>query len=168
MSCCSCPQPCLTRHVFWLPHVGFGLVLVGIGVNHYRHLGDFVAMSGGVFASVPAIGTVAGLLSYLFPALLIIGGALFASRQCRCLSKVFIVAALSGIMGWGGLALMLGDATAGSAVMPAIQTAFVFLITYWVIKKMSCCGKSCAPGMGSGAACVCGKGGACTCGKTSM
>ncbi len=147
MSCNSnCPPQCPCHFVHWLPRVAFGLILVGFGVNHYKNLGDFVDMSSGAFASVPALATIVGFLAYIVPALMIVGGALFAVRQLCCISKTCILASLSGIIGWASLAVLLGDGQAGMALMPAIQNAAILLILYTVVKKMGCCGGSCSTG----------------------
>jgi uncharacterized membrane protein YphA (DoxX/SURF4 family) len=159
-------QPCPSRYAAWLPRIGFGVALAAFGVNHYRFLPEFVQMTQGAFPTVPALGMVFGWLAYVFPLLEIVGGIAFALPfgNMKCIAKMGILASLGGIMGWAGLALALGDANIAQSVGPAIQGASVMLVTYWVIKKMSCCG-TCAPGScGTGAACACGKGGACVCG----
>ncbi len=156
MSCsstCTCGSTiCPSRYASWFPRIGFGLVLVGYGLNHYRNLSGFVEMSKGVFPGVPVVGTVAGLLAYIVPALMIVGGALFAVRQLGCISKTCILAALGGILGWAGLAVLVGDGNAAGSMMPLLQNASVLLILYYIIKKMSCCGSSCACPPG---ACAC-------------
>lgn len=131
---------CLTP---WFPRVAFGLVMVAYGVNHYRFVDGFSGMSSGALAPVPFLATIAGLLAYIVPALMIVGGALFAVKQLCSVSKICIVASLSGIIGWAALAVLIGSNEAGMNFMPAIQNASILLILYWVIKKMSCCGSSC-------------------------
>lgn len=165
MSCCSssgscgCPvQPCPTRYALWLPRIGFGLVLAGLGVNHYKDIGGFVQFSSSVYPTMPMVGSVAGILAYIVPALMIVGGVLFAIKQLNCVAKTCILASLSGILGWAGLAIMLGDSSSSGVLMPFIQNAAVLFILYYIIKKMTC-GSSC----GSAAACASGKGGACMC-----
>ncbi len=129
---------CPVKYAPWIPRIAFGLVLVGYGVNHYRSLGGFVAMAKGVFPLMPSLGMIAGVLAYIVPALMIIGGALFAIRQLCCLSKTCILASLGGIIGWAGLAVLVGDGNAAGAMMPMIQNAAVLLILYYMIKKSSC------------------------------
>lgn len=180
MSCCStsgscgCPvQPCPSRYVVaWFPRVAFGLVLVGYGVNHYKNIASFVQFSSSVFPSAPMVGSIAGILAYIVPALMIVGGALFAVKQLKCVAKMCIVASLSGIIGWAGLAVLLGDGSSGNMLMPFIQNASVLLILYYIVKKMSCCGSKCAMKCAGGACpcgpgCSCGKGAACDCGTKS-
>jgi hypothetical protein len=125
-----------------LPRVAFGLVLAGYGVNHYKNIGSFVEFSSSVV-----------------PALMIVGGVLFAVKQFKCLAKMCIVASLSGILGWAGLAVLLGDGSAGNILMPFIQNAAVLFVLYYIVKKMSCCNKG---------GCPCGKGAACACAPTPM
>lgn len=149
MSCCSsCPggKYCPCAYAPWFPRVAFGLILVAFGVNHYKDVGGFSEMSSGALSAVPPLAMVAGILAYIVPALMIIGGALFAVKQLGCISKTCILASLSGIIGWASLAVLVGDGAAGGSFMPAIQNAAVLLILYWVVKKMSCCGSSCPTG----------------------
>ncbi|HRH93130.1 MAG TPA: hypothetical protein PKV72_01215 [Candidatus Peribacteria bacterium] len=163
MSCCNCPvQPCPSRYAPWLVRIGFGVALAAFGVNHYRYLTEFVGMTKGVFPTVPAVGMVFGYLAYVFPLVEIVGGVLFAVGQLKCIAKICVLASFGGILGWAGLALALGDMSIGQTVGPAMQMACIMLITYTVIKKMSCCGMGCGAGA---AACGCGKGGACACPK---
>ncbi len=150
MSCspsgCSGGKSCPCVYAPWFPRIAFGLVMIAFGVSHYKDVSGFSAMSSGAFASVPMLASVAGMLAYIVPALMIVGGALFAVKQLCCISKTCILASLSGIIGWAALAVLVGDPSAGGNFMPAIQNAGILLILYWVVKKMSCCGGgSCAP-----------------------
>lgn len=150
----------------WFARIGFGLVLVGYGVNHYRFLGDFTQMASGAYASVPALGPIATILAYIVPALMIVGGALFAVKQLKAVSKFCILASLGGILGWAGLAVALGSAETGASMMPMIANAALLIVVYHVIRKMSCC-SSCVPGSagcGCGPNCNCGPG--CGCGPS--
>ncbi len=99
-------------------------------------------MAKGVFPLMPALGMIAGVLAYIVPALMIIGGVLFAIRQLCCLSKTCILASLGGIIGWSGLAVLVGDGNAAGAMMPMIQNAADLLILYIMIKKSSCSSSS--------------------------
>lgn len=144
MSCStSCSAKCPCNVAPWFPRVAFGLILVGYGVNHYRFFGDFVAMSKGPFSSSAMFAGLVGVLAYIVPALMIVGGVLFAIKQMSCISKACILAALSGIIGWASIGVLIGGGSAGMDMMPAIQNASLLLVLYWVIKKMSCCGNSC-------------------------
>lgn len=139
---------CLSKYSCWIPRIAFGLVLAGYGVNHYRTLGQFVGMAKGVFPTVAILGMIAGVLAYIVPALMIVGGVLFAIRKLCCLSKVCILGSLGGIIGWAGLAVLVGDGNAAGAMMPMIQNASILLILYYAMKKKSCCSTSgsCAGG----------------------
>lgn len=147
MSCCSSSAPCAcgiakcpSKYACWMPRIAFGLVLAGYGVNHYRTLSQFVDMAKGVFPTVPALAAIAGILAYIVPALMIVGGVLFATRQLCCLSKMCILGSLGGIIGWAGLAVLVGDGSAAGAMMPMIQNASILLILYFAMKKKpSCC-----------------------------
>lgn len=153
MSCStSCSPKCPCKFAPWFPRAAFGLILVAYGVNHYRHFTDFLTNSKGPFinslegvtpVTYSLLGSVAGILAYIVPALMIVGGLLFAVKQMSCISKVCILASLSGIIGWASIAVLLGGNSAGMDMMPAIQNAALLLVVYWVIKKMSCCGNSC-------------------------
>lgn len=157
MGCSSgCSPSCPCKYAPWLPRVAFGLILMAYGVNHYRNLSDFVNMAKSLFQNAPMLAGVAGLLAYIVPALMIVGGLLFAIKQLCCVSKMCILASLSGIIAWASLGVMFGDVNITGAAMPLIQNASVLLILYWVVKKMSCCG--------GGACTIPGK--ACACGKS--
>jgi hypothetical protein len=143
MSCCSTSSSsCPSKHAVWFPRIAFGLALIGFGVNHYRNFETFIANAQGPFQSVPAIAAVASALAYVVPALMIIGGVLFAVKQLCQVSKMCILASLSGIIGWAALGIMLAtDPNAMTGLGGAIQSASVLLILYFVIRKMSkCCG----------------------------
>lgn len=162
MSCSSsCSSGCPCKVAPWLPRVAFGLILVSYGVNHYRHLGDFVNMSKSIFPTVPMLGGVAALLAYVIPALMIVGGLSFATKQLCCIGKTCVLASLSGIIGWASLGVLFGDGAMGGSMMPMIQNAGLLIILYSVVKKMGCCkgasacmkGCACPPGT-----CKCGTG----------
>ncbi len=157
MGCCtSSTSP--SRCAQWFPRLAFGLVLVAYGVNHYRYIGDFVGMSKSVYPTVGILATIAGVLAYVVPALMIVGGLLFAVRQLCCISKMCILGSLSGIIGWASLAVLVGDGASGGAMMPMIQNASVLLVLYYMIKKSSC-------GPCSGPS-TCGKDSSCKCGMS--
>ncbi len=167
MSCCSssgtcgCPvQPCPSSYVTtWFPRIAFGMVLAGYGVNHYRDLDNFIKMASGAFPTVPLLASIAGLLAYIVPALMIVGGVLFATRQLCCIAKMCIVAALTGIIGWAGLAVLVGSGTAGMTMKDPIQFAAVLFIFFVFAKKMSC--KSACSSKGACSSGSCGTGGSC-------
>ncbi len=142
----SCVSP-------WLPRVGLGLALVGFGVAHYRFFGGdtgFHAMAMQPLQNVSLLAMLAGLLAYIVPALQIVGGALFATKQLCYISKFCILAALGGILGWAGLAMIVGGPEAAGGAGQAINGAIIFLLGYSLVKKMECCSSTCSPG---GSAC---------------
>lgn len=167
MSCSSgCGNAgCPCKYAPWLPRVAFGLILVSFGVNHYRHLSDFVGMAKSAYQMTPMLAGVAALLAYIVPALMIVGGALFAVKQLCCVSKMCILASLSGIIGWASVAVLVGDGMIGGQMMPMIQSAAVLLILYFMVKKMGCCKSACgASGCGKGVCPKCGSAN-CSCPK---
>ncbi len=149
MSCSSgCGNAgCPCKFAPWLPRIAFGLVFIAFGVNHYRHLNDFVGMSKSAFPSVAMLAGLAGVLSYIVPALMIVGGVLFAARKLCCIAKTCILAALSGIIGWASLAVLVGDGNIGGAMMPLIQNAAIMMLLFFAVKKIGCC-SSAAPAAG--------------------
>lgn len=110
-------------------------------------------MASSAYPTVPALAAVAGYLAYVVPALMIAGGVLFAVKQLCCIAKMCIVASLTGIIGWAGLAVLVGDGSAGMTMMPMIQNAAILFVFYVLAKKMSC-KSACAGGS-------CGTGGSC-------
>lgn len=146
MSCHS--SGCLGKHcpcnyVSWFPRIAFGLIFVGLGVNHYRNLGGdegFIAASKAALAPVGDLATVAGYLAYIVPGLMIVGGALFAFKLFDCVAKTCLLVVLSGIIGWASLAILVGNAGTTGLMMPQILNASILVILYSVIRKMSCCG----------------------------
>ncbi len=161
----SCSTPCTSscssskwysNIVCWLPRIAFGLVLVGYGVNHYRNLEKFVAGAKSVF-TVPALAMVAEQLAYVVPALMIVGGVLFALKQLCCISKFCIVASLAGIIGWAGLSIMFDDGSIPALTQNqsgAIMNAIFLFLFYKSLKKGSCAQKQCCTPSGApGASC---------------
>ena len=149
-------QPCPSAKAPWLLRIGFGLALAGLGVNHYRDIANFVAGAQGAFPTVPSVGTIAMYLAYVVPALEIAGGVLFAVGQLKCVAKICICAALGGILGWAGLAIMI-DTPDMNMMGMVIHNTLMFIVGYHIIKKMSCCGSMCSTKGACGSGCMCGK-----------
>ncbi|MDD5055246.1 MAG: hypothetical protein PHZ00_03170 [Candidatus Peribacteraceae bacterium] len=142
MTCCSASSSstCPSRLAVWFPRIAFGLVLVGYGVNHYRNLSGFTDFAKLPFVAIPLIAAVVAALAYVVPLLMIVGGVLFAIKQLCPVSKFCILAALSGIIGWAGLAILLStDPNSIGNLGLAIQNAAVLMILYFVIRKMTKC-----------------------------
>lgn len=164
MGCCStagagaCPHAkCPCKFVCWLPRIAFGLVLAGFGVNHYRNLESFVATAQSVF-TIPAVSMVAGYLAYVVPALMIVGGVLFATKQLCCISKICIVASIAGIIGWAGLSILLvngGTPEFMRGQSGAIMNAVILFLFYKSLKKGSCAQKQCCSSSGTPAGSCC-------------
>lgn len=158
MGCCStagasaCPHAkCPCKFVCWLPRIAFGLVLAGYGVNHYRTLASFVGTAKSAF-SIPVVAMLAGYLAYVVPALMIVGGVLYATKQLCCISKICIVASLAGIIGWAGLSIMLDNGSIPNLVQGqsgALLNAIILFLFYKSLKKGSCAQKQCCSPAGS-------------------
>ena len=134
---------CISQYACWLPRIAFGLIFISYGVNHYRNLANFIEMAKSVFPAGMVLGTISGALAYIVPALMIIGGFLYAIRQLCFISKVCILASLSGIIGWASLAIMFDNGSIPNIVPNmggAIQNATLLLVLYFAMKKSkSCC-----------------------------
>ncbi len=129
----------------WFPRIGFGIFLFAYGVRHYMDLAGFRAMASQPFESISALAMVAGLLAIVFPALQILGGILVATRQLCSIAKICVLGALGGIVGWAGLAILVGadmQMYGGLA-----QNAIILLLLYSLVKKFdcSCCTTSTGP-----------------------
>ncbi len=148
MSCCSTssvPRMCPSRYAVWFPRIAFGMVLLGYGVNHFRTLSNFVQYAQEPFVAFPALAGVVAAFAYVVPALMIAGGILFAMKLFCPISKVCILVALSGIISWAGLGILVNtDQRIVGMLGGSIQSASVLLILFFVIKKMSKCSGGCA------------------------
>jgi uncharacterized membrane protein YphA (DoxX/SURF4 family) len=158
MSCCSSGKSSLGCCSVWLPRIGFGVMMIGFGVSHFRDLPGFIGMTQSPFTSIPALAMIAGVLAYVIPVLEIVGGILFATKQLSHVAKFCLLATFGGIMGWAGVGMMVADPSMGMMLGTAFQGASIGLIVYWVIKKMSCCGaKSCGGSCSVGTCPACGQ-----------
>lgn len=156
MGCCSSSSgSCKACPISWLPRIAFGIVFAGFGVAHYRDVTNFTTSAGRIFAEGSVLALAATYLAYVVPALMIVGGVLFAIRQLPCVSKACIVAALSGILGWAGLGLMfMNPASEMSMTLmqqlgAAIQNASVLFILFYMIKGKSCGASKCCTSGGA-------------------
>ena len=134
MSCCSSDPKCAAKLVLRL---SFGLSLLLVGIAHYMTMEMFMGMTADGLGPLAFLGTI---WAYVLPALMIVGGALTA------------VGMYSGIASWcAGVALgsipvgmLLKPVLSGVAlpdVMPAAINAFIWIIMYVLVVKMtSCCG----------------------------
>lgn len=146
MRCCGMVTP-------WFVRIGFGVALAAYGVAHYRFIGSFVPMAVGPFQGIPFLATIVWLLAYIVPGLQIVGGVLVAVRQFCSIAKFCVLAALGGIIGWAGLAIMVGPMEIAQAMSGAILNATVFLVLYVLVKKFDCCGSACLPNGGKAEGC---------------
>lgn len=141
MSCCSLGSPkCAAKLSL---RVSFGVALLLVGVSHYMTLDMFMAMASDGLGPLEFVGTI---WSYILPALMIVGGALFA------IGMYYEVAAWAAGVALGSIpvGMLLKPVLSGVALpdmMPAAINAFVWLLVYYfVVKSCSCCGGNCSSG----------------------
>lgn len=102
-----------------------------------------MAMASDGLGPLEFIGTI---WSYILPALMIVGGALFA------IGMYYEVAAWAAGVALGSIpvGMLLKPVLSGVALpdmMPAAINAFVWLLVYcFVVKSCSCCGSNCGSG----------------------
>lgn len=121
--------------------VSFGLSLLLVGVAHYMTIADFAVMVSGGLGALTMLGT---LWAYILPALMIVGGALYVVGMYKHIAAWASGIALGSIPVGMLLKSVLGGVALGE-VMPFAINAFVWLIVYvFVVKMTSCCGGSCS------------------------
>lgn len=132
--CCDIKNP---KSVAGLAlRVSFGLSLLFLGIAHYMRLQGLVSMMDGL----GALTVVGQIWAYILPALMIVGGALFA------IGMYIEVAAWAGGLALGSIAagMMLQPVLSGVGIadmMPATINAFIWLIVYVFAVKSACCCK---------------------------
>lgn len=117
--------------------LAFGLSLLLVGVSHYMNLEMFMAMTSDGLGPLTFLGTI---WAYIFPALQIVGGALFAVGMYYEIAAWTAGLALASVP----VGMLLKPVLSGVAlpdVMPAAVNAFIWLIVYVLVVKMcTCCG----------------------------
>ena len=131
-----------------LLRISFGLGIMLIGIEHYQ---EFAAFSTMVTSDLGVLTLAGKLWAILFPAFLIIGGALFVwNRYCNA-GAWFAGLALGSIPVGMLLKAVVGGLELGIA-MQAAMNALLWLIVYWLVVK--CCGCCCGnPACGGCGAC---------------
>ena len=119
--------------------LSFGLSLLLVGVAHYM---SFDMVSGMVSDGLGPLTIVGQLWAYVLPALMIVGGALFAVGM-----YYDIAAWTSGIaLGSIPVGMLLKTVLGGVALpdmMPAAINTFIWILVYvMVVKCCTCCGSS--------------------------
>ena len=125
--------------------LSFGLTLLFVGIDHYIHSPEFVTnMVASGLGPLEAAGTLWG---YILPALQIIGGACIATGYAMHTGVWAAGLALGSIpVGMVLKAVLSGTGDPGlSDVMPMINNTWLWLITFALVVKCSCCG-SCSDG----------------------
>lgn len=142
MFCCgsSCKLPCDAKGIACLVvRVTFGLSALLIGLAHYGTIQEF---SGFVAMGLGPLAPFGLLWGYIYPGLLVIGGALLLAGNSLASTWLLGIAFGSVIVGMllkpllGGVALI--------DVMPATINAYIYLFAYVLAVKCSCC-DSCIP-----------------------
>jgi hypothetical protein len=125
--------------------VSFGLSLLFVGIAHYMNLSMFTGMVRDGLGALSVFGT---LWAYVLPALMIVGGALFVVNRYREIGTWAAGVALGSIPA----GMLLKSVVSGASLadtMPAAINAFVWLIVFGLVVKMSCC---CSGSSGAGSA----------------
>ena len=143
MSCDTKSPKCAAKLAV---RVSFGLSLLLVGVAHYMTLDMFSGMVSDGLGALTLVGTI---WAYVLPALMIVGGALFAVGMYYDIASWASGIALGSIP----VGMLLKPVLSGVAlpdVMPMANNALIWLLVYmWVVKFCACCGSSCSTG-GSG------------------
>lgn len=127
--------------------VSFGLSLLLVGVAHYLDFTNFSGMVSNQLGPVAMLGT---LWSYVLPALMIVGGALFVVGMYTHVAAWTAGVALGSIPVGMLLKPLIGGAELGN-MMPYAINAFIWLLVYVLVVKFSCCCGSCGSCGTSGA-----------------
>ena len=132
--CCDIKNPkCVAGLTL---RISFGLSLLFVGIAHYMRLEGLVSMMDGL----GPLTIVGQLWAYILPALMIVGGALFA------IGMYTEIAAWAGGLAVGSIAagMMLQPVLSPVGIadmMPATVNAFIWLLVYYFTVKSACCCK---------------------------
>lgn len=116
--------------------VSFGLSLLFVGVAHYLTISAFRGM---VSDDLGVISMLGALWAYILPALMIVGGALLIADKRRDIEAWATGVALGSIPAGMLLKSVIGGLSLADT-MPAAINAFVWIITYLLVLRISCCG----------------------------
>ena len=116
--------------------VSFGLSLAFVGVAHYLSISVFKSM---VSDGLGAISLLGSLWAYILPGLMIVGGALLVADKRRDIEAWASSVALGSIPAGMLLKSVIGGVSLADT-MPAAINAFVWILIYGLVLKMSCCG----------------------------
>jgi hypothetical protein len=134
MSCCTkSPKGAATLTL----RIGFGVSLFLVGLAHYMTMTPFKAMVMGGLGPLEPLGA---LWALVLPALMIVGGALIAVGMYLEVGAWASGVALASIP----VGMLLKPVVGGVPlpdVMPAAINAFIWMIVYVLVIKLSCCCK---------------------------
>lgn len=116
--------------------VSFGLSLLFVGVAHYLTIGAFRDIVSDGLGAVSLLGA---LWAYILPGLMIVGGALLVADKRRDIASWATGLALGSIPAGMLLKSVIGGVSLADT-MPAAINAFVWILVYGLVVKMSCCG----------------------------
>jgi len=117
--------------------LSFGISLVLVGINHYMTMSGFSLMVTDGLGPIAFLGT---LWAYVLPALMIVGGALFAIGMYLDIAAWAAGLALGSIPVGMLLKPVLTGVSLGDMMPVAVNTFVWILIYYFVVKSSSCCG----------------------------
>jgi hypothetical protein len=117
--------------------VSFGLSLAFVGIAHYLTISSFPGMVSDGLWKIAFLGT---LWAYIMPGLMIVGGVLLTVDKRRDIEAWASSLALGSIPAGMLLKSVIGGVSLADT-MPAAINAFVWILVYGLVVKMSsCCG----------------------------
>lgn len=130
----SCP-PCPKWAASTILRIAFGLSLAFVGLAHLLQYQAFSLMVSDGLGPVGMLGTV---WSYVLPVLMVVGGGLMVSGRFSVIASWCCGVALGSIP-VGMLLKPLMSGIGLEEAMPAATQAFIWLLVYVMVIKMSCC-----------------------------
>ena len=115
--------------------VSFGLSLVLVGIAHYLTISAFRGMVADGLGVISILGSV---WAYILPALMIVGGGLLVADKRRDIEAWATSVALGSIPAGMLLKSVVGGLSLADT-MPAAINAFVWIILYLLVLRISCC-----------------------------
>ncbi|PIP65619.1 hypothetical protein COU77_02355 [Candidatus Peregrinibacteria bacterium CG10_big_fil_rev_8_21_14_0_10_49_16] len=137
MSCCGpCKLPSDPKCVAaWVLRITFGLSALFIGLSHYMTIGSFSAFTASGLGPLSPLGT---LWAYIYPGLLVIGGALFVLRMYVNVAVWAIGVAFGSVIVGMLLKPLLGGIPL-SEVMPATINMYIYFFVFLAASTCWCC-----------------------------
>jgi hypothetical protein len=148
------PHSCLSEPkgvASLLIRASFGLSVLFVGLTHYMDFDSFSLMASDGLGVFSMLGT---LWSFIYPALLIVGGALFVIGYFRIVATWAVGIALGSVPA-GMLLKPILSGVALDEMMPPANTAFIWLIVFAIVVMADCCGSGGGCGCGGSCGCAC-------------